>query len=60
PHSMALRQLMAHKGTVEAFRAEQGIERPGSEELRAEIHAKIAAMRSQSGTDDPMDGDTDA
>ena len=51
---------MAHKGTVEAFRAEQGIERPGSEELRAEIHAKIAAMRSQSGTDDPMDGDTDA
>ncbi|MBP6029939.1 MAG: hypothetical protein KA533_00765 [Sphingobium sp.] len=60
PHSMALRLLMAHKGTVEAFRAEQGIERPGSEELRAEIHAKIAAMRSQSGTDDPMDGDTDA
>lgn len=47
PHSMALRLLMAHKGSVDAYRAEQGIDRPGSETLRAEIHAKIAVMRGR-------------
>ncbi len=48
PHSMALRLLMAHKGSVDAYRAEQGIDRPGSDALHAEIRAKIALVRARS------------
>lgn len=47
PHATALRLLLAHKASVDAYRHEQGIERPGSEQIRAEIQVKIAAMRAR-------------
>lgn len=47
PHAMAIRLLMAHRGAVAAYRAEQGIDRPGNDTLHAEIHAKIALVRAR-------------
>lgn len=58
PHGTALRLLLSHKSAVDAYRAEQGVERPGSAEMRAEILVKIAAMRARA--DDYDDGDENA
>lgn len=70
PHTIALRLLLAHREAVDAYRSEQGIDRPGSENVRAEIQVRIAAMRSRArpaaadagGEDAPADesGDGDA
>jgi hypothetical protein len=45
PLAVGLRLLLAHRASVSAFRASQGIERPGSEAIKAEIQARLAAMR---------------
>lgn len=60
PHGMAIRLLMAHKGAVEAYRAEQGIDRPGSDTLHAEIHAKIALIRARSDAAGSDEGNENA
>lgn len=60
PHSMALRLLMAHKGAVDAYRAEQGIDRPGSDALHAEIRAKIALVRARSDGNGSGEGNENA
>lgn len=53
PHGMAERLLSAHRESVEAYRLAEGIDRAGGEALRAEIHARIDAVRGRSGTDEP-------
>lgn len=45
PHATALRLLLAHRPSVDAYREEQGIERPGSDAVKAEIERRFAAMR---------------
>ncbi|MGE4410965.1 MAG: hypothetical protein AB7D33_10395 [Sphingobium sp.] len=53
PHAIALRLLFAHKGAVDAFRDEKGIDRPGSDAVREEIQRRIDAVRERtSGRDD--------
>lgn len=47
PHVIALRLLLAHKDKVHAYRAGQGIERPGSDRVRAEIQEKLARVRAR-------------
>ena len=59
PHAVALRLFLAHKGAVSAFREEHGISRPGSDEVRAEIEQRIAAMRPMAEDDEELDGDGD-
>jgi len=44
---VALRLLLAHKDKVHAYRSEQGIERPGSDAIRAEIQEKLALVRAR-------------
>ena len=57
PHAVALRLFLAHKGAVSAFREEHGISRPGSDEVRAEIEQRMAALRPGAGGDEePEDG----
>lgn len=51
PHVTALRLLLAHKNSVQAYRNEQGIERPGSDIVREEIQRRIAAVRARGGED---------
>lgn len=51
PHVTALRLLLAHKNSVQAYRNEQGIERPGSGGVREEIQRRIAAVRARGGED---------
>jgi len=52
PHAIALRLLFAHKGAVDAFRDEKGIDRPGSDAVRVEIQRRIDAVRERaSGRD---------
>ncbi len=57
PLATALRLFLGHKEQVEAFREERGIGRPGSESVRAEIYARIAAMRARMSGAEPDDGD---
>lgn len=49
PHAVALRLLLAHRGTVDAYRAEKGRRadegEPGGADVRSEIQRRIAAMR---------------
>lgn len=45
PHAIGLRLLLAHRETVDSFRQERGIDRPGSEEVRSEIRRRMAAMQ---------------
>lgn len=45
PHAIALRLLLAHRGAVDAFREERGIDRAGSETVRAEIQRRMSMMR---------------
>jgi len=51
PHSIGLRLLLAHKGTVDAFREEKGRQLreglPGSADVRSEIQRRIAALRCE-------------
>lgn len=47
PYGMAMRLLLAHRSSVDAFRAAQGIDRPGSEEVRQEIYARLAMTRKR-------------
>ena len=49
PHAAALRLLFAHKGAVDAFRSEKGIDRPGSDAVRDEIQRRIEAVRGRQG-----------
>lgn len=60
PHAIALRLMLAHKDSVESYRDAQGIERPGSEAIRAEIQERLAQVRERSGgsgmADDGPDG----
>ncbi|OYW87047.1 MAG: hypothetical protein B7Z20_06010 [Sphingobium sp. 32-64-5] len=60
PHAIALRLLLAHKETVDMFRQERGIDRPGSEEVRSEIRRRMAAMHqgdeAEAGADGAQDG----
>tara|TARA_R110000782_G_scaffold117364_4_gene207696 strand:- start:9470 stop:10090 length:621 start_codon:yes stop_codon:yes gene_type:complete len=49
PHATALRLMLAHKGAVDAYRQEQGIDRPGSEAVRAEIARRLAETRARIG-----------
>lgn len=60
PHAIALRLLFAHKGAVDAFRSERGIDRPGSEDVRAEIQRRIEALRSPPPDGVGVHGDDDA
>jgi len=46
PHAIAVRLLFAHKGAVDAFRSERGIDRPGGDAVRDEIQRRIEAMRA--------------
>lgn len=48
PHTIALRLFQAHQSTAEAVRAEQDAS-PDSDQIRAEIQVRIAAMRVRSG-----------
>jgi hypothetical protein len=48
---MAMRLLLAHRSSVDAFRAAQGIDRPGSEEVRQEIYARLALTRKRTDRD---------
>lgn len=47
PHGMAIRLLLAHRQSVDAFRAEQGIDRPGSDAVKERILTGIAQARSR-------------
>lgn len=61
PHAIGLRLLLAHRETVDSFRQERGIDRPGSEEVQSEIRRRMAAMRKPDdapGRED--DGDDEA
>lgn len=55
---VALRLLLAHKDKVHAYRSQQGIERPGSEAIRAEIQEKLARVRARTAdcADERVDG----
>jgi len=65
PHTIALRLLLAHRNRVDAFRDSQGIERPGSAEVREDIMRRIEEVRERlrrkaeadSGGDGKDDGD---
>jgi hypothetical protein len=52
PHATALRLLLAHRQSVDAYREEQGIERPGSDAVKAEIERRFAALRPDDDCDD--------
>ena len=52
PHAIALRLLFAHKGAVDAFRDEKGIDRPGSDAVREEIQRRIDAVRERTSDRD--------
>ena len=47
PLAVALRLLLAHGSSVATFRAEQGINGPGSEAALAEIREKFALVRAR-------------
>ncbi|MGD9811367.1 MAG: hypothetical protein AB7U35_08545 [Sphingobium sp.] len=47
PHAVALRLLLSHKAEAEAYRLQQGLDRPDVDALRAEIEQRIAALRSR-------------
>lgn len=47
PHAIALRLLLAHRETVNEYRNERGIDRPGSENVRAEIQDRLAEIRAR-------------
>lgn len=49
PYGMAIRLVMAHRKSVEEFRLAQGIDRPGSDEVRDEIYARLALARKRGG-----------
>ncbi|GLT02896.1 hypothetical protein GCM10007897_43230 [Sphingobium jiangsuense] len=55
PHAVALRLLLAHRGTVDAYRAEKGRRadegEPGGADVRSEIQRRIAAMRPDAAGD---------
>lgn len=57
PHAIALRLFLAHRQNVDAYREEQGIERPGSDTVRAEIERRFAAMRAGDGGEDAEGGE---
>jgi hypothetical protein len=60
PHAMGLRLLMSHRDSIAAFRAEQGIERPGSDAVREEIQRRIAGMRERRQDEEGGSGSDDA
>lgn len=47
PHAMALRLLLAHRAQVAAYRDAQGIDRCGTEAVRAEIQQRLAETRAR-------------
>lgn len=55
PHGMAMQLLSAHRKSVEDVRAAQTGNQAGSEQIRAEIQVKIAAMRARVVDDEPQD-----
>lgn len=55
PHDIAVRLWMAHAKRVEDLRAEQAGRRPDAEQIRAEIQAKIAAMRARMVDDEAQE-----
>lgn len=64
PHTIALRLLLAHRSGVDAFRDSQGIERPGSAEVREDIMRRIEEVRERlrqraAEAEDGPDGDDD-
>ena len=59
PHLVAVRLLLAHKDTVQKYRAEQGIERPGSDAVREEIQRRIAGMRGRGDDEEGGSGSAD-
>ncbi|MPT49107.1 MAG: hypothetical protein E2598_11940 [Sphingobium sp.] len=47
PHGIAFRLLMMHKATVDEYRQQKGIERPGSDAVKAEIQERLAIIRER-------------
>lgn len=57
PYGMAMRLMLAHRSSVDAFRAAQGIDRPGSDEVRQEIYARLALTRKRADNVDGTEND---
>lgn len=55
PHGVGLRLLLAHRAAAEAVRAQQVDAQVGSEQIRAEIQVKIAAMRARVVVDESQE-----